>query len=77
MSKRSMTIQAAVALSHSNPINPMTLTRKTPSDSTARVMRGDHDEAMVCLTCTKKKCTGERGCYNARLRQLAKEGFKL
>lgn len=71
--KRNMSVHAAYAISHSGPINPFYHEKGKTSDLVTRITRDDHDEAMVCLTCTKKKCTGERGCFNARKRQLAKE----
>jgi len=32
------------------------------------------DEAMVCLTCTKKKCFGEVKCFNKRKKEMQKGG---
>ena len=32
------------------------------------------DEAAVCLTCTKKKCTGDPRCFRQRRDRLRREG---
>lgn len=40
---------------------------------TAYHKRNDEKDIMVCLTCTKKVCKGESGCFQRRKRQLEKE----
>ena len=32
------------------------------------------EEAAVCLTCTKKRCTGDARCFRERRDRLRKEG---
>lgn len=34
----------------------------------------EYDEAMVCITCESKKCTGDDRCFNRRKQQLIEEG---
>lgn len=43
------------------------------NQKTAYHKRNDQKDIMVCLTCTKKVCKGENGCFQRRKRQLEKE----
>ena len=70
---KAISVYRALAISNSRPENTLYVNRQVRKDPLERIKRDDWDEAMICLTCTKKKCTGERGCFEARKRQLAKE----
>lgn len=75
--KKKYSIYGAVAISHSHPINTLYQPDKRSGgiDYNRRITRDDPEDARICLTCTKKKCTGGRDCFESRKRKLMKEGL--
>lgn len=73
-----MSIGQAMAIGASHPVNtiyaPNPARRTQAKEDTQRIKRDDPAEAKVCLTCTRKRCNGERGCFNRRKRKMEREG---
>lgn len=73
-----LSIGQAIAIGASHPVNtiyaPNPAGRSWASEHTQRIKRDDPEEARICLTCTRKRCTGSRRCFNQRKRQMTGEG---
>lgn len=67
-----MSIRQAITIGTSHPVNtvyaPGPAGRSYASDHPQRIKRDDPEDAQICLTCTRKRCTGSRRCFNQRKR---------
>lgn len=73
-----ISVQHAIAIGNSHPLNTLYQGAKNGRQSAdiyaSRVKRDDPEDAKICLTCTKKRCTGGRECFESRRRKLQREG---